>query len=277
MTQPVVTRALHEIEAIVGVELFDRLPRGVTPTIFGVAFLGHARAVLAQLRGAADHIDLLRRAEIGSVQVGTHLAGSNLLLPTAIARLKSQHPNLTVIVREATPDLLQNAMLVGDLDLVVGRLAAEAPPQLRQERLLLEPICLVTRHDHPVHEGDTPSLSALTEHPWIIPVEQTALRTELEFAFLSEGASMPRNRVECTSMLTLRHLLLTTNSIAALPLLVAQTDDQLRVIDTPLRGIRRAVGVTFLDDRALTPAAEALVDNLRLSAKEVHAGTTGPR
>lgn len=269
VTQPVVTRALHEVEEILEVELFDRLPRGVTPTIFGVAFLGHARAVLAQLRDAANHIDLLSRAEIGSVQVGTHLAGSNLLLPTAIARLKEQHPQLTVIVREATPDLLENAMVMGDLDLVVGRLAAESPARLRQERLLMEPICLVARHDHPVHEGAPPSLSALTEYPWIIPVEQTALRAELEFAFLREGASMPGNRVECTSMLTLRHLLLTTNSVAALPLFVSRTDDKLKVIDTPLRDIRRSVGVTTPADRALTPAAEALLANLRLSAKEI--------
>src|SRR5882724_13388004 len=62
VTQPVVTRGLRELEAILGVELFDRGPRGVTPTIYGSAFLTHAQAVLTQVRQAGQHITELRRA-----------------------------------------------------------------------------------------------------------------------------------------------------------------------------------------------------------------------
>ncbi|WP_246868657.1 LysR family transcriptional regulator [Saccharopolyspora sp. ASAGF58] len=40
ITQPVVTRSLHELEDILGVQLFERGPRGITPTVFGEAFYG---------------------------------------------------------------------------------------------------------------------------------------------------------------------------------------------------------------------------------------------
>lgn len=276
ITQPVVTRALHELEDILGVPLFERGPRGVTPTVYGEGFLAHARAVLAQLRQAGLQIDELTNADAGRVTVGTHLAGSNLLLPSAIARLKAQHPRLTVVVREATPDILRTALQTGEVDLTVGRLLAHPPEGVRQERLYMEPICLVARHEHPVHAQQRPTLSDLAALPWIFPVEQTALRSELEEAFLIEGASLPEDRVECTSILTLRQLLLTTDVIAALPLLIARNDDRLREIDTRLPTIRRSVGVACPTDRPMMPGARAMLEELRAAASSLVGDALSP-
>jgi DNA-binding transcriptional LysR family regulator len=266
VTQPVVTRALHEVEEILGVRLFDRGARGVLPTAYGDAFLEHARAVLAQLRQAERRIDLLRRAELGAVTVGTHLAGSNLLLPRAIAALKQEHPRLTVVVREATPDVLHAGLSAGDVDLVVGRLTARAPEALAQEILYHEPIRLVARAGHPVHALDSPTLAQLAGYPWIFPIEETALRAELEHLFVREGVPLPVNRVECTSMLTLRGLLVATDVLAALPMLIAADDDKLEFVDAPLHSIRRAVGVTRPAGRPLSPGARALLNHLRREA-----------
>ena len=267
ITQPAVTRGLHEVEQILGVPLFDRLHRGVAPTVYGESFVDHARAVLATLRSAEDEILRLRNADLGSVKVGTHLAGSNLLLPRAIAKLKQEHPGLTVIVKEATPDTLQEDLLAGEIDLTVGRLAAEAPNRLTQEQLYLDPIRLVARVGHPVHRRRKQALADLAEYPWVLPVEQTALRREVETLFSQNGVALPANRIECTSMPTLRHLVVTTDFIAALPMLIAVQDDQLAIIDTPLPSIRTSVGVTRSSDRPLSPAAAALLDHLRIEAQ----------
>ena len=124
ITQPVATRSLHDIESILGVSLFDRGPRGITPTIFGEAFTTHARAVIAQLTEAGRHVVELADANRGTVIVGTHLAGSNVLLPGAIARLKVHHPLLTVVVREGTPEQLLTDLEAGRIDLIVGRLTS---------------------------------------------------------------------------------------------------------------------------------------------------------
>lgn len=266
VTQPVVTRGLHEAEEILGVTLFDRLHRGVAPTVYGDSFIEHARAVLATLRNAADELERLSRADLGLVTVGTHLAGSNLLLPRAIAALKNEHPGLTVVVKEATPDTLQADLLAGEIDLTVGRLTAASTPRLTQERLYLEPICLVARAGHPVHQRRRPALKDLAGLPWVFPVDQTTLRREMEDLFAQEGVPIPANRVECTSMPTLRQLVVTTDVIAALPMLIATQDDQLMILDTALRSIRRSVGVTRAADRPLSSAAAALLHHLRQEA-----------
>lgn len=263
ITQPVVTRGLREVEELLGVQLFERLPRGVVPTEYGRPFIERARSVLGELRIAGEEVRLLQSGQLGTVTVGTHLAGSNLLLPRAIAGLKAEHPRLTVVVREGTPDTLQQLLLAGDLDLTVGRLSSSVPVRLEQERLHQEPIRLVARAGHPVHSGSRTSLADLVAYPWIFPVTQTALRAELEAVFFHEGLPLPADRVECTSMLTLRTLLVSTDVIAALPMFIAVDDRELRLLPTPLSSIRRSVGVTMAKDRAPSAAAKVLLAHLR--------------
>lgn len=263
ITQPVVTRGLREVEELLGVPLFERLPRGVVPTQYGHAFIARARSVLAELRIAAEEVRLLQSGQLGTVTVGTHLAGSNLLLPRAIAGLKAEHPRLTVVVREGTPDTLQQWLLAGDLDLTVGRLSPTVPVRLEQELLHQEPIRLVARVGHPVHSRPSVPLADLVGFPWILPVAQTALRAELEAVFFHEGLPLPSDRVECTSMLTLRNLLVSSDIIAALPMFIAVDDRELRILQTPLSSIRRSVGVTMPKDRAPSAATAALLGHLR--------------
>ncbi|MFC6704282.1 LysR substrate-binding domain-containing protein [Flexivirga alba] len=269
VTQPVVTRALHELESILGVQLFDRHARGVIPTRYGTSFIGHAQAVIAQLRDAEQQVALMASGELGTVTVGTHLAGSNVLLPRAIAGLKRAHPSVTVVVREATPDALQADLLSGDVDLTIGRLTGAVPPRLHRMQLYVEPIRLAARKEHPVHQLRAPRLADLVDRAWILPVEQTMLRTELEDMFAHEGVALPADRIECTSMLTLQHLLESTDVIAALPMLIATANEHLALIDTTLPAIGRAVGVTVAADRTLPPAGERLLENLRSVAKEL--------
>ncbi|MFF9482111.1 LysR substrate-binding domain-containing protein [Streptomyces sp. NPDC014733] len=267
ITQPVVTRALHELETILGVPLFERHHRGVTPTLYGESFVGHARAVLAQLRQAGAELGHLAAGHLGSVTVGVHLAGSNLLLPRAMAALKRAHPAVTVVVREATPDTLRAGVLSGEIDLIVGRLSGQPPRRLTQEQLYREPVRLTARTDHPVHQLRHPSLAELRRYPWVLPVDRTALRAELEELFTHADLELPDDRVECTSMPTLRHFLLATDALAVLPLLLATQDPDLRLIDTPLKSISQAVGLTRPADRPLSPAADTLRTYLRQEAR----------
>lgn len=272
ITQPVVTRGLRELEEIVGVKLFDRGPHGVSPTAAGQVFLTHAQGVLAQLRQADRDVAEVSQGQAGTVTVGTHLTGTNLLLPDAIARAKRQRPRLTVVVKVATPDVLAADLASGRIDLIVGGLTpADDGGRATQIRLYIEPIRLVTRVDHPALALGTPTLADLLHFPWILPVSQTSLRHELEGVFFEQGLSLPADRVECTSILTLRTLLVGTDSIAALPMLIAKADTMLAMLATPLPSVHRLVGVTVPANRPPTPGTAVLLEHLRQAAADIRA------
>ena len=262
VTQPALTRALRDLEAILGVDLYERGPRGVTPTIYGAAFTEHARTVLAQLTQAGQHVADLAGGELGTVTVGIHLAGSNLLLPRAIAALKAERPHVTVVIREATPESLLLDLEAGRVDFVVGRLTAARESTTTQHRLYDEPVCLVARTGHPAHELRAPQLADLLAYPWILPGDETMLRGELEQVFLRQRLPLPANRTECTSILTLRNLLVETDMIAALPMLIAGDDARLTVLPVSLEPMSHTVGITRPAHRPPSPPARALLDRL---------------
>ncbi|RTL70111.1 MAG: LysR family transcriptional regulator [Pseudonocardiaceae bacterium] len=266
VTQPVLTRSLRELEDIVGVELYERGARGVTPTIYGTAFTEHARAALAQLTLAERHLAELADAGRGTVTVGSHLAGSDALLPAAIARLKKARPLVTVVVRKADPDELHNDLEAGRVDLVVGRLTSSVRSTTQQRVLYREPFRLSVRSGHPATSQHDPQLTDLLDFSWIVPVTGTALRRELESLLVGMGLDLPRDRVECTSFPIVRQLLLETDMIAALPVHLG-ADDRLAALPTSLAPLSQAVGVTTPADRHTSPSAAALLRELDLVAE----------
>ncbi|MFD9550617.1 LysR substrate-binding domain-containing protein [Nocardia salmonicida] len=276
VTQPVATRSLHDLEAILGVKLYQRGPRGVSPTIFGEAFTVHARAVMAQLNQAGRHVVELAEADRGTVVVGTHLAGSNVLLPVAIARLKDEHPLLTVVVHEGAPAALLVELQAGRIDLIVGRLTSPTDHTAVREPLYDESVDLVTRAGHPLDGSADVTLDDLRGYPWILPGTDTVLRRELETFLARNGIQLPGNRVEATSFLTVRRLLLETDMVAALPSLIARDDPRLAVLPLSLEPVGHSVGLTLCNGRTLSPSAAALVTRLRQIANEIAVDSTGP-
>jgi DNA-binding transcriptional LysR family regulator len=278
VTQPVVTRGLRDLEEILGVTLYERGPRGISPTIFGTAFTEHARAVLAQLSQASRHVAELSQGDRGTVTVGTHLAGSNLLLPRAIAQLKLDHPNVTVIVHEATPETLLADLEAGRVDFIVGRLTtAPSRPTTVHQTLYDEPIRLVARADHPASALPDLTLADLLAFPWILPGTETELRRELEEVFGRSALPLPTDRVECTSILTVRQLLIETDMVAALPMLIAHDDSRVTVLSVSLEPMSHTVGLTLPADRSASPSAAALLGRLQAVAAEMRKSVSRKR
>lgn len=261
VTQPALSRSLQEVEDILGVALFERTPRGVVPTAFGEVFLVHAQNVLAELDRAGSQIAELADGRSGTVTVGTHLFGSNILLPQAIASFKQEAPHATVAVQHATPEELFADVRAGRVDLLVGRLQ----PLVESGRetatpLYQEPICLTARRDHPLSSG-MGTMESLIEWPWVVPVRGTWLRQEFEELLARRGLGLPVNRIECTSYLTVHQLIVSTEVIGLLPALVATEDPRMQTV-ARLSGLSQTVGVTTVDGRVLPPAAQAFLAHL---------------
>ncbi|MGB4137512.1 MAG: LysR substrate-binding domain-containing protein, partial [Microbacterium sp.] len=263
ITQPAVTRGLHEVEGVLGVQLFTRDHRGVTMTIFGEAFVEHARELLGRLQQAEKHVRELAAADVGTVSVGAHLTGSNVLLPRAILGLKEERPGVTVIVREGSPRSMIAGLLDGSLDVTVGRLVTNEPAKgLEQYRLYEEPTRLTCRIGHPARELAAPTLADLAGYTWLFPVEGTSLRQEIEGEFRRWNIPLPRNRIECTSLATIRTLLLESDAVALLPFLIIDADPDLVALPTPLPTIRRVVGMTVRKGPRHSPSTELLMKHL---------------
>ena len=272
MTQPGVSKAVRDLEQDLGVALFERGNRGVTPTNYGEALVRHAQRVLAQLEHAAQEIDDLAHGAGGRVAIGTLLAASAWLLPNAIARLRTERPRVIVDVVEGTNDRLQPMLLRGELDMVVGRLSEfRHRAGIHHEPIYSEEILLLARPGHRLARRAHLRLADLEDADWILPPPETSLRRQLEKAFSDAGLDPPRCVVQSVSLLTNRHLLRDSDLVGAWPGGVAADDlAQGHLVSLPIRldGIPWPVGVSTRKQSRLSPAAEALLSMLRAAGRK---------
>lgn len=122
VTQPALTRALQEIEEIVGAPLFERHSRGVRPNAMGEVLVQTAHVVLGQLRRAQDTFEGLLQDDALTITVGALPVAASGLLPAVLAALYRAEPTLRVRLLHGRTDELLPKLAGNEIDLVVGRL-----------------------------------------------------------------------------------------------------------------------------------------------------------
>ena len=272
MTQPAITKALQETEALLMVELFSRTNRGVIPTPAGRVLAAHARLITAQIGHAAEDIHDLRDGMGGRIAVGTLVAASADLLPRAIAALRRDRPKLVVTIVEGTNDRLLPDLRIGKLDLVVGRLPEYHELQgLQQEVLLTDMSCVIVRPGHPLVGRAGLRLADLAAWDWILPPPETTLRRHVDQAFRDEGVEPPPHAVESVSQLTNRSLVMDADYLAITPWQLADREAKagnIAILPLLLRTTIGPVGISTRTECRLSSAADMLIEAMRKLARE---------
>jgi DNA-binding transcriptional LysR family regulator len=277
MTQPAASKLLKDLEDMLEVKLFDRLPRGVRPTWYGETMIRHARMALASLSQAHDEIDALKAGRFGQVAIGSITAPAITLLPDAIARVKEQHPSLRIALQVETSDVLMDRLAQGKLDMVIGRLFERHDKSgLRYEALVEEPVAAIVRPSHPLMEVTTLTLRDLVGMGWIVPPTGSVLRHRLELMFQEEGLDTPGNLIETTALLFLTKMLGQSDLIAVVAADVAlyyQEHGLCAILPIELPCKMDAFGMIMRTDRLLAPAANVMLRALKTAALETYGVT----
>jgi DNA-binding transcriptional LysR family regulator len=277
VTQPAVSKSIHELERRLGQPLFVRGKHGVSPTDFGRLFERHARSMLADLNALAEDVNDWQSGRSGHVAVGTLISASAWLLPQAIARLRESAPEVTVSVQVGANAVLFPALARGELDLVVGLLPAAADARgvpalaapLAHLPLYDETLCIVVGSGHPLARRRRLRLAELHGHDWIVPTPDSPARQSVRRLFQREGLGEPKRLVESVSILTNLGLLMQGSTVAMMPQSAAAPfvdAGLLRVLPLGAMPAFGQVGCSVRTDRAGTPAAQHLQAALREAA-----------
>src|SRR5262245_42478934 len=118
LSQPALTASLQRLETSFGARLLHRGPGGAELTAAGAALLprGRAAAGAGGGRGAVSEVQGLRA---GEVRLGAGATACTYLLPPLLAEFRSKHPAVRFLLRELTPEQVQDALLKSEIDLGV--------------------------------------------------------------------------------------------------------------------------------------------------------------
>lgn len=273
MTQPAVTKVIHEMESYFDAPLLVRGNRGVCVTELGDLVLVRARSMLAELRALSDEVEAYQEGNSGHVIVGTLISATTSLLPRALRLLKERAPRVLVSVQIGQFDQLFPALIAGEVDLVVGRVpddwrgSGEAR-SLGVDVLYDEQLCIVGGVGHPLHQQSTLDVADLHPYPWVLPPPGSLLRRTVNQVFAEADLPLPSNVIESLSVLTNVALMQDQQTIGLLPL---ETTRQVagpggvRAFDLNVALRFGDIGCFYSNGRKLGPAAKLFRECLHLA------------
>ena len=274
MTQPAASKLLKDLEDVLEVALFERLPRGMRPTWYGETMIRHARIALASLNQAHDELSALKAGRFGQVRVGAITSPGLMLLPPAVALVKQERPNLRIALEIETSDVLMERLAQGKLDILVARLFAQHDKsQLRYERLTEEPVCAVARPGHPLLGVPGLTLRDVVAAGWIVPPAGSVLRHRFELMFQEDGLAAPINVVETAALLFITRMLQQSDMLAVLANDVARyyaAHGIVTVLPLAMPCHMDDFGIITRTDRLASPAAKVMMNALRTTSLPIY-------
>jgi DNA-binding transcriptional LysR family regulator len=259
LTPPAVSMQIRELEAQVGLPLFDRTGRQVALTVTGEYLLVYVRKILATLKDAEDAIARFRGLQGGRLVIGM-VSTAKYFLPRLLAQFREDHPEVEIrLVVSGNREQLVAAMQRNEVDLaVMGR-----PPReiaTRAEPFAAHPHVIVTPPDHALATtmGHVPA-QALANFPFIVREPGSGTRAAME-KYFADHRIEPRIAMEMASNESIKQAVMAGLGIAFLSLHTIGLELKSGLLATPdvegLPIVRRWYVVNNLA-KVLSPAAEA--------------------
>lgn len=168
VSQPPFSKQIHDLEAELRIELFDRRRKGVVLTPAGKAFLVDARRILEDCDASIKKAQRISRGEIGELAIGYMSALTHDFLGKALGVWRQTAPGIVVDCIEMDSLSQERALLEGRIS--VGILVPSDRPllELLRTRLLIKyPARLALPKSHAHADKPQIPLSLLKDEPFI--------------------------------------------------------------------------------------------------------------
>jgi DNA-binding transcriptional LysR family regulator len=266
ISQPVVSKAIGELEHAVGVRLLDRGPHGVEPTMYGRALLDSGVAAFDDLRRGVKQIEFLADPTAGEIRIGCGEVYAAGLLPAIIERLRNQFPRIVCHVDQATtaptPDFRE--LRERRVDLVLGRIPDPFEnDEMSADLLYHERIYVVAGKRSKWARRRKIELAELVDEAWLMVPPNTYPSATVDAAFAARGLKMPLPSVVSFSVHLRNSLLPTGRYLAYLPdsyMRFGAMRLSFKVLPVDFPVTPRPVGIVFLKNRTLNPAAQLFIN-----------------
>lgn len=197
ISQPAVTKTIRELEQALGVAVFVRDGRGIRITRPGEIFMRHAGQAITALRQGIDSV-VNGNGDTGPpIRIGALPTVSASVMPRAMSLFLAERTESTIKIVTGENAVLLEQLRLGELDLVVGRLAEpERMTGFFFEHLYSERVQFVVRAGHPLTAKGEDMFTRLGEFPVLMPtrVRSSAPSSSGSSSRMAWRRSPPRSR-----------------------------------------------------------------------------------
>ncbi|MBV8102399.1 MAG: LysR family transcriptional regulator [Verrucomicrobia bacterium] len=218
VSQPGVSRQIHDLEDEIGFPLFDRNGKSVRLTAAGKIFFGEARDILERTSEA------VKKASLGGVpqdEINVGYAPSHTveILPRALGTFRESFPGVRVTLHDLSGEEMLSLLLQRKLDIALTVAPHKLPRELDMKELERDETCVAVGATHPLVTSEFVSLKQMAAEPVAALNRQEfpLYHKHLEKMFATIGRK-PRISSEHDSVTSLMAAVAAGNEFAFLPI-----------------------------------------------------------
>lgn len=262
VTGPAVTLQLQQLEATIGLPLFERDRRHMRPTAAGELLAECAQQVDDRIRSCLQALDALSGRRGGRIHVGVVSTAKYFAAP-ALGGFKHLHPGLDLRLHVANRSEVLKSLASLDIDFaVMGR----PPEDVKVESFVLgdHPHVVIAAPDHPLAGRRRVPIERLAGETLLLREIGSGTRVLTE-RLLSEADVKPLNYMEISSNETIKQAVMAGFGVALISghTIAAEIESRrLVVIDVIGLPVVRKWHLVRHSEKRLLPPAVALWDYL---------------
>lgn len=168
VSQPGISRQIHDLEDELGFPLFERTAKALRLTEAGKTFLNEARAVLQRADEAVKNARAIAVGAGGEIHVGYAPSLTIRILPQALRAFQAEFPRARVSLHDLSTEEMLAGLRAGKLNVsLMVRPPGRMLRGLQFRELARYPICAALPPRHPLARSKTVSLEKLSREPLI--------------------------------------------------------------------------------------------------------------
>ncbi|QGU06173.1 HTH-type transcriptional regulator BenM [Corynebacterium occultum] len=169
IAQPPLTKQIHQLEKQLGVQLFERHPRGARLTPAGEVLAEEVKNIFAAVDSAVHNVRNAEHSGVGRLVLGASGMTGGALLPRMLRAISDTHPGVDLGVQQfENSSQVTAAVLDGKLDAGHVLLPFEHPDLSARKITSHQPL-LAVASDHPFASRDSIHVAELENEGFIIP------------------------------------------------------------------------------------------------------------
>jgi len=268
ISQPALTAQIQGVEALLGVQVFERDRRSVLVTPAGEDIVGRAREALA----AIDTVTAVarRRGEplVGPLRLGVIPTVAPYWLPALLPTVRTRFPRLELILREDQTARLLAQLASGQLD--VAMLALPVPGDLTTAAFAREAFVVAARRGSALTKKRGKIHDRDLDDETVLLLEDGHCLRDQALAVCERGGAVESVEVRGTSLPTLVQMVAGGLGITLLPeaaaaaLVQAKGPIELGAFAAPVPG--RTLGLAWRTSSARLPEFRLLAETLKAAA-----------
>lgn len=261
ITQPALSKSIAQLEASLGIQLFDRHGRSIKLNRYGLFFLERAEHILAEYARAKEDLAHLIAPGYGEVSVGfMHTLGMQII-PALMTDVRSIYPEMKFQLTQSNSSVLLKKLENRELDLCLIS-ALDYRENVHWEKLWSEQLYLIVPTNHPLTKKTCVKLADFVHEPFISIKRGNSLRRSVD-ALYKQAGYLLQPVFEGEEVHTLAGLVESGLGVSLIPQIKGLEQYALKVIPVDEPNCHREIGLVYIEQHQQSAVVEQFIHYVR--------------